>query len=390
MVANVITSLTKSTNVRLELKIGNKETRPVPAHVVAAIESLEIRQGDDGPSSWQIVFKIGRISREDVSDFSLFRDETIKLFNRIVMILHLYSETKVLMDGLITQIQMQPSDEPGASRLTVSGEDIGVHMDFEEKQRSFHDKTLKSIISEIVSEYSWADIDLDSADKNLLESQPDPVLNQNKTDRAFLAEQANSNGYVFFIRPTDTEKNKVYWGKRLRLSGQHQTIPLSCQFGAFSNVETISFSYGGMQAFTMSGEILERDGQTTVINPKESNALTFTPTLANEVAIRKTKLLRRTNEMSVEKARAALQAEIDNAAANIVTASGTLDTSRYGAVLEAGVIVAVRGVGKTFNGKYYVKSVTHSIKSGSYKQQFTLERDGVISCINNINEMSCL
>lgn len=388
MVANVITSLTKSTNVRLELKIGDKVTRPVPAHVVAAIESLEIRQGDDGPSSWQIVFKIGRISREDVSDFSLFRDETIKLFNRIVMILHLYSEKKVLMDGLITQIQMQPSDEPGASRLTVSGEDIGVHMDFKEKQRSFSDKTLREVIEEIVNEYFFwfeGNIDFSAADPIILDSRPDPALNQDKTDRSFLAEQASSNGYVFFIRPTDIpEKNKVYWGKRLRMSGQNQSKPLSCQFGAFSNVESISFSYGGMQAFAMSGEVLERDGQTTFI---KSNTLTLDPALAQDTksAIRKTKLLRSTNDMSVGQAKAALQAEIDSAAVNIVTASGTLDTSRYGAVLEAGVIVAVRGVGYTFNGNYYVKSVTHSIKPGSYKQQFTLEREGVGSTIKTVS-----
>ena len=32
-----------------------------------------------------------------------------------------------------------------------------------------------------------------------------------------------------------------------------------------------------------------------------------------------------------------------------------------------------------YDGMYYVNTVTHSIKRGEYKQNFTLSRDGVIS-----------
>ena len=33
----------------------------------------------------------------------------------------------------------------------------------------------------------------------------------------------------------------------------------------------------------------------------------------------------------------------------------------------------------TYDGLYYVDSVTHNIKRGEYKQSFTLSRDGLIS-----------
>ena len=43
------------------------------------------------------------------------------------------------------------------------------------------------------------------------------------------------------------------------------------------------------------------------------------------------------------------------------------------------MLVGVRGAGLTYDGLYYVESVTHNIKRGEYKQSFTLSRDGVVS-----------
>jgi hypothetical protein len=38
----------------------------------------------------------------------------------------------------------------------------------------------------------------------------------------------------------------------------------------------------------------------------------------------------------------------------------------------------LRGAGLSFDGLYLVKSVSHSIKRGEYKQQFTLAREGLM------------
>jgi hypothetical protein len=52
---------------------------------------------------------------------------------------------------------------------------------------------------------------------------------------------------------------------------------------------------------------------------------------------------------------------------------------RYGSILRARLLVGVRGAGITYDGMYYVESVTHNLKRGEYKQNFTLSRDGLIS-----------
>jgi len=41
----------------------------------------------------------------------------------------------------------------------------------------------------------------------------------------------------------------------------------------------------------------------------------------------------------------------------------------------------VRGVGLTYDGLYYVKSVTHTIGRDSYRQKFTITREGTISTV---------
>jgi hypothetical protein len=67
-----------------------------------------------------------------------------------------------------------------------------------------------------------------------------------------------------------------------------------------------------------------------------------------------------------------------------VTGQGTLDVVRYGRILKARALVGVRGAGEAFNGLYYVKSVTHKISKGQYKQDFTLARNGLISTVPKV------
>ena len=70
--------------------------------------------------------------------------------------------------------------------------------------------------------------------------------------------------------------------------------------------------------------------------------------------------------------------------AECVTCEGSLDVTRYRNVLQARQLVGVRGSGPAFDGLYYVKSVTHNIKRGEYKQSFSLARNGLISTLPRV------
>jgi hypothetical protein len=69
----------------------------------------------------------------------------------------------------------------------------------------------------------------------------------------------------------------------------------------------------------------------------------------------------------------------------VVTGTGQLDVLRYGKVFKARQLAAVRGAGSYYDGKYYVKSVTHNIKRGEYKQSFTLARGGTGSSVATVS-----
>jgi hypothetical protein len=65
--------------------------------------------------------------------------------------------------------------------------------------------------------------------------------------------------------------------------------------------------------------------------------------------------------------------------ADAVSGNGTLNVLRYGRLLKARQLVGVRGTGMAFDGLYFVKSVTSTIKQGEFKQSFELTRNGLVS-----------
>jgi hypothetical protein len=65
--------------------------------------------------------------------------------------------------------------------------------------------------------------------------------------------------------------------------------------------------------------------------------------------------------------------------ADFVEGSGSLNVLRYGRLLKARQLVGVRGAGLAFDGLYYVKSVTSTLKQGEFKQRFSLTRNALVS-----------
>jgi hypothetical protein len=72
-------------------------------------------------------------------------------------------------------------------------------------------------------------------------------------------------------------------------------------------------------------------------------------------------------------------------ASDAITASGQLDVLRYGQIFKVRQRAGVRGGSQYYDGLYYVKSVTHNIKRGEYKQSFTLARGGVGSSVSTVS-----
>ena len=62
-----------------------------------------------------------------------------------------------------------------------------------------------------------------------------------------------------------------------------------------------------------------------------------------------------------------------------VTATGEVDTLRYGGVIRPRRLIGVRGVGRSYDGLYWVNRVNHVIERNKYTQSFALSREGTMS-----------
>ena len=186
-------------------------------------------------------------------------------------------------------------------------------------------------------------------------------------------------GYVFYLTPGPLPATSIaYWGPQVKV-GVPQPA-LNTNMDAYTNVESLTF-----RVDTDSREmpvVWIQNLQTKVpipipipdispLNPP----LGIVPTLPKTV-----RFLDDTAKLSPVRAVLRGLAEASRSA-DAVTGEGTLDVVRYGRVLQARQLVGVRGAGLAFDGLYFVKSVTHTIKRGDYKQSFTLTRNGLVSTV---------
>jgi hypothetical protein len=166
--------------------------------------------------------------------------------------------------------------------------------------------------------------------------------------------------------------NTAYWGPVVR--GGLPQPALTVGLGSAANVMSLSFTNDGLAPLGATGTFVEPITKAKIpIGPLP--ALRLPPLALLPAPALRTTLLRDVgNAGPIDTALAAI-AEATKAP-EAVHGEGELDTARYGAVLRAGGLVGVRGAGLDYDGFYYVRSVTHTIERGSYRQRFSLSRDG--------------
>ena len=364
--------------VHLTLLIGSSVPTPVSVEVINAVERVEVTHRDKGRAGFQIMFQAGR---DDVLvDYPLLRGSLLDPFKRVILMVTFNAIPQVLIDGIITDQQLTPSNEPGASILTVTGEDVSVMMDLEEKIVEHPAQNELMIANKIIAQY---------AKYGLIPMViPPPVLDvplpteripvQHGTDLEYLEQMADRYAYVFYITPGLVPgSNTAYWGPPKRV-GLPQSA-LTVNMGPSTNVQSINFRYNGLAAQTTYGRVQDR--KTNKIKSLKETKTTRIPLSRQPALTSRSKTRQRwlsnVAGLTDADARARAQASTDVSVDNVVTAEGELDAMRYGHILEARRLVGVRGAGDTYDGMYLVKNVTHIIEKGSYKQRFTLNREGV-------------
>lgn len=373
----------------LGLYIGKSTLKKVERGLLEMLQRVEVNQSDDGAQQgFQITFA-GQRPAGRSTDFPLLKAPILTPGNRVVVTVTLAARPRVLMDGIITHQQLPTGNGEGETSLVITGKDLSVLMDLEEKNKSYKDMKHKEVVEQILAAYTKFGIstEVETPKAKWPLSPPKQMPSQmGVTDLAYLKSLASSNGFRFYLLPGPTPgKCTAYWGTPKRQSAKQSALTVN--MGTHTNVERLNFAFDAQSASKVIGGVADPDGDKAqvadITNSTRKPALAReSPFAGNRPLLRKIWLGYAGPDANEAKARA--QAIADQSVDQAVSATGSVDTLRYGDLLMVPGVVPVRGAGGTYDGEYTLKSVKHRIGIAEYRQEFTLTREGVGTTIQTV------
>ncbi len=365
-------------NAILTLMIGPNIPVPAPVPVIEALQSVQVTSSRDR-SGFQLTFTVGKRSALQLALLpSGYFDPVV---TRVVITITLNGMPTVIMDGFITRQELQPSNEPGKSTLTITGDDLTVSMDIIEKAIPYPAAPDAAKVTAIIGQYAYLGmvpsvvppvVPVTQSPTGRTESQA------GMTDLQYLNKLAKRNGYVFYIDPGPIPSQSIaYFGPEINVSVPQRA--LSVNMDAHTNVDSLNFSLDGMQKEQMMMTIFDPiTGKIPIPVPVPNINASKPPLGLRSTPPAKIKMHTGASRLKADEAARDILSSMMNSSSDI-KGNGSLDVMRYGQILQARKLVGVRGAGLSYDGLYFVDSVTHDIKQGAYTQNFTLSRDGLIS-----------
>ena len=368
-----------NTGYHLTLLIGPTIPIPAPRPVMEALESVECHSAAGERSGFSLNFKV---SNRSVLHTILSLVPAQVPWLRAIVVVTVQGTPHVLADGLVTNQQLSPGSE-GSSTFTIMGEDVSIAMD----KQQFNGLPYPAMPAEVR-------VALICAKYAMFGVVPLPVPTMFKdiaipverfeahegTDLAYINKLAEDVGYTFYIDPGPLPgMNTAYWGPDIKVGIPQKSINY-IDYLPGKNGEAINFSFQSSDA-ELPVVFIQNQLTKFPIPLPIPNISILNPPLGLVSGIpKKITLLNDTANLSPM---AALGKGLARASrtADAVSAEGSLDAVRYGSVLKARGLVGVRGAGPSFDGLYYVKKVTSSIKRGEFKQSFSLTRNGLLSTV---------
>jgi hypothetical protein len=354
---------------RLTVMLGPTTPERASRSVIDALTAVEVRTGAGPTDTFQLTFGL---AKDRPGDYGLLEDGQLDPMRRVILLVTFGAAPEILMDGVITDQQIQPSNQPGHSALVITGEDVSVQLDLNDRTKPWTDRTDSQIVEEILKDYKQFGL-TPNVPKTTRKPRPtERHRTQEGPDLPFLRALASDNGFVFYVEPTLRPGfSTARWGPDDRPSRKQE--PLRLNHGSRTNVDRpMTFRLNALGPVQPVTKIARSTDALTEIPAPQRPGVTRARRRAETV--RKVELRDTAQLNSADGARRALEAVAS--APDAVTATGELDAVRYRGLLRPHRPVEVAGVGTTYGGDYLVRAVTHQIRRGSYIQSFTLGREG--------------
>ncbi|MEU7564156.1 hypothetical protein [Streptomyces eurythermus] len=360
--------------VHIQLLMGPKLARPVPLEVAEALLSAQITTTAGERSGFQFAFdltKNGLLGRRLLPE-GFFDPKT-----RVILTVSVRGTPEVLFDGLIVRQEVGASNLPGHSTLTVTGEDLTLLMDLEERTARYPNLPPSQRVLAILRRYSDYGIRPDVYQEKIAQPphQDLRVHYQTGTDLQYVTELARANGYTFYLEPgPNPGSSSARWGPEARIGLRQHA--LNVNMDALSTVDQLTFAYDGTAREEPQARWQDPGTRQSTLLPQPPVSPLRPPLGRRPTPALKRKTLSGTAKQQREQAEAELLARAA-VSADVISGSGSLDVSRHGYLLQPRRLVGVRGAGRAYDGDYFVKSVTHNLRPGSFQQNFTLSREGL-------------
>jgi hypothetical protein len=359
--------------VSVTLLMGPVAVAPVAREVVDAVQSVQVTTAVGQRSGFQIVFgysKTSPIAR------SLLPAGYFDPLMRVIVVATLNGVPTVLADGPIKRQDVTASSRPGESKLTITGEDVSGYMDLIDFSGFiFPAMPPFARVALMMAKYALFGV-IPVPIPSIFQAVSSPTekyAHQQGTDFQYADKLAKDAGYEFYIIPGPVPgTNTAYWGPQVRV-GVPQPA-LSVDMDHASNVDSLSFSADGNASERPFAHVKVAGFSIPV--PVPDVGLLKPPLTARPLVPTKTKLLD-TERMKMPEVMMALLA--GRAGVDPVTATGSVDVTRYGRPISARSLIGVRGAGLAHDGLWFVRSVTDTLGRGSWKQSFQLAREGMVA-----------
>jgi len=364
-------------NIQLTLLIGPTVPIPAPRPVMQALQSVEVTTTVGSPSGFQLSFVLS--NRSPLHTVFLIAANAVPLALRVILVATINGTPTVLSDGIITRQEIAPA-QGGFSTLTITGEDLTTVMDRQQFNGiPYPAMPAEARVALILAKYAVFGM-IPLVIPSIFQDIPIPterIPSHEGTDLAYINRLAADVGHTFYIDPGPLPgMNTAYWGPQIKI-GVPQPA-LNTDMDAHTNVESLTFNVRHNESALPIVFIQEPMSKASIPIPIPAvNPLQPPLGIALPIPTR-IDLMKDTAKLSPI---AAIAKGVAAAAssADLVEGSGSLNVLRYGRLLKARQLVGVRGAGLAFDGLYYVKSVTSTLKQGEFKQRFSLTRNALVS-----------
>lgn len=371
--------------VRLTVLAGSTVPVPLPAEETARLRSVQVTETDEERSVFTLTVDAGRSGPTAALDSPLLTGSPLSVGVRVSMIVTTGVVPTVLMDGIVTTTELTPGDAPGSATLSITGEDVSVLLDRHVRDAEWPALDDHPQVLAILGPYAAQGI----TPLAIPPTDMDPPLpteripTQHGTDLQHLTMLAERHGYIIYMIPGPAlpGTSTCYWGPPVRVGLPQPAI--SVDLGPVTNVVAPPrFRTDLLSPVTVEGSVQDPAlGSAMPVVAKASlrPPLAISPVwVTNAGDIRTTRL--RESGTGTTTALARAQGQVDRAV-DAVVGEGELDGARYGAVLRPRGLVGMRGAGFAHDGLWYVRKVTHTLAPGSYRQAFTIAREGYGSTV---------